>query len=323
MKLHQRTDDFRAAIQNAAAKLNIPEHVVEKDYWVTKTLFNLSNYEHKEYVVFKGGTALSKGYELIKRFSEDIDLALHPDGVGEGKIHKRMGDALHRVVTAIKDDSFTVDENEKESEKQRYKRVYLFPQIVEYPEGSPIHSKIVVEVNSFSTPVPVESVKIKSLVADYIFKEYGQKVVTEEGLEGFEIFLLKPERIFCEKLLALRRASFRGGDFFAERIRHIYDIHQMFQSKRILDWIINEKSFFELLDLAHQDDEINKKISEENTRGFNNFEIFNDPKKQMLEASSSYESLRGITFDNALPTIDEVASSLDQLAQKLKKFSFS
>jgi predicted nucleotidyltransferase component of viral defense system len=323
LKLHQRTDDFRAAIQNAAAKLNLPEHVVEKDYWVTKTLFNLSNYEHKEYVVFKGGTALSKGYGLIKRFSEDIDLALHPDGVGEGKIHKRMGDALHRVVTAIKDDSFTVDEDEKESEKQRYKRVYLFPQIVEYPEGSPIHSKIVVEVNSFSTPVPVESVKIKSLVAGYLHEEYGSAVVVDEGLDGFEIYLLKPERIFCEKLLALRRASFRGGDFFAERIRHVYDIHQMFQSKRILDWVNNEKDFFELLDLAHQDDEINKKISAENQKDFISYKIFSEPKKEIESVETAYENLKAITFDQSLPLLDEVSESLKELSVRLRKFNFS
>lgn len=323
MKLHKKTGDFRAAIQNAAIRFNLPEHVVEKDYWVTKTLFNLSNYAHKEYVVFKGGTALSKGYGLIKRFSEDIDLALHPDGVGEGKIHKRMGDALHRVVSAIKDESFTVDEAEKESEKQRYKRVYLFPQIVEYPDGSPIHSKIVVEVNSFSTPTPVESVEIKSLVANFLLEGYGQDVVNEEGLNSFAISVLKPERIFCEKLLALRRASFRGGDFFAERIRHLYDIHQMFRSKRIQDWISNEKDFFGLLDMAHQDDEINKKISEENQKDFISYEIFRNPQAQIKSVETAYENLKAITFDQSVPEIGEVCESLKELSDKLGKFNFS
>lgn len=323
MKLHENPDEFKAAIQNAAERFSLPEHVIEKDYWVTKALYNLSLYKHKDYVIFKGGTALSKGYGLIKRFSEDIDLALHPDGVGTGKIHIKETRALHKIVQAVKDANFTDDPSEKkEQAEKRFKRVYLFPKYVDYPEGSPIHSKIIIEANSFSTPVPVEKVKIKSIVGDHLSIEFGVESLIDIGLSEFEISVLKPERIFCEKLLALRRASFRGGDFFAERIRHVYDIHQLFLSARIKEWIENEKDFFQLLELAHQDDEINKKISDENTRDFASYRIFKDPRGQITEIISSYEGLKGITFDNALPEIDEVASSLEQLAKKLMKFTF-
>ena len=66
-------------------------------------------YEHNQYVVFKGGTCLSKGYKLIRRFSEDIDLAL--DKTGAGVIAKREGDVLHRITKSIVDQHFSkVDE---------------------------------------------------------------------------------------------------------------------------------------------------------------------------------------------------------------------
>ena len=132
MKLHENNEEFRVVISNAAKNSSMPEHVVEKDYWVTKLLLNLSNYKHREYVVFKGGTSLSKGHKLINRFSEDIDLALHQDGIGEGKIHRRGGDALHQVIAGVKDSNFTDIANERESEKKRYKRAYNFPQIFTY-----------------------------------------------------------------------------------------------------------------------------------------------------------------------------------------------
>jgi len=49
---------------------------VEKDYWITLVLQRLSTSRFRDEAVFKGGTSLSKGYRLIDRFSEDVDLAI-------------------------------------------------------------------------------------------------------------------------------------------------------------------------------------------------------------------------------------------------------
>ncbi len=62
MKLHQNQTLFRQAIRATADKMNIPDIYVEKDYWVTYTLFLISEYDIIKDVVFKGGTALSKCY---------------------------------------------------------------------------------------------------------------------------------------------------------------------------------------------------------------------------------------------------------------------
>lgn len=56
----------------------ITEVALEKDLWVTLTLFVLCNSELACYFTFKGGTSLSKGFNLIERFSEDIDIAVDP-----------------------------------------------------------------------------------------------------------------------------------------------------------------------------------------------------------------------------------------------------
>ena len=50
---------------------------VEKDYWVTQVLRALHD-QHAGAFVLKGGTSLSKGYELIERFSEDVDILIQP-----------------------------------------------------------------------------------------------------------------------------------------------------------------------------------------------------------------------------------------------------
>lgn len=54
--------------------MSLPEAVIEKDYYVTMLLQELAN--RLPFLVFKGGTSLSKCYKVIQRFSEDIDLAV-------------------------------------------------------------------------------------------------------------------------------------------------------------------------------------------------------------------------------------------------------
>jgi hypothetical protein len=56
--------------------------VIEKDFWVCWTLDKIFNSELAPHVIFKGGTSLSKCYEVIDRFSEDIDLTLSKDYIG-------------------------------------------------------------------------------------------------------------------------------------------------------------------------------------------------------------------------------------------------
>jgi hypothetical protein len=80
--------DRRDALGVAADRTGRPAHLLEKDVWVVWTLAALYGSPLGEHLVFKGGTSLSKGYGVIRRFSEDVDLtydirALAPDLVGE------------------------------------------------------------------------------------------------------------------------------------------------------------------------------------------------------------------------------------------------
>ncbi|HEW7082116.1 TPA: nucleotidyl transferase AbiEii/AbiGii toxin family protein, partial [Streptococcus pneumoniae] len=79
-------EDLQAIIRNASERLGINEVIVEKDYWVCFVLnYLFTKSEWKDAFTFKGGTSLSKCYDLIKRFSEDIDLILDWQVIGYGK----------------------------------------------------------------------------------------------------------------------------------------------------------------------------------------------------------------------------------------------
>ena len=69
MRLHENKELFRDAVLATSQIKGIPEIYIEKDYWVTFALYHIFHSEMAKEVVFKGGTALSKCYRLIERFS--------------------------------------------------------------------------------------------------------------------------------------------------------------------------------------------------------------------------------------------------------------
>lgn len=68
--------NFRDLLRIVGAELNIEPALVEKDYWIMHVLYGLKQQGFQ--FELKGGTSLSKGYEIIHRFSEDIDIHIKP-----------------------------------------------------------------------------------------------------------------------------------------------------------------------------------------------------------------------------------------------------
>lgn len=75
--LHNDNEVFKELIVAASEELKIPEDIIEKDYYVSVILYNL--YKVINNVLFRGGTSLSKCYQIIDRFSEDIDISIIPE----------------------------------------------------------------------------------------------------------------------------------------------------------------------------------------------------------------------------------------------------
>ena len=96
MNLHHDKEAFAELIIGAANELAIPTNVIEKDYYVTITLKALA--EKTKDMVFKGGTSLTKCYQLLDRFSEDIDLSY----TAESGMPVANSYDIHDVVDACK-----------------------------------------------------------------------------------------------------------------------------------------------------------------------------------------------------------------------------
>lgn len=101
MNLHNNRELLQEAIQATAQLLDIREIYVEKDYWVTVALYEIFHSDIAGQTVFKGGTALSKCYKLIERFSEDIDMVvLRNEGENDNQLKKKIR-AISKVVEEV------------------------------------------------------------------------------------------------------------------------------------------------------------------------------------------------------------------------------
>ena len=94
MYLHENKENFREMIELVSDDTGRAAAVIEKDYYVTLVLRLLS--EQLSNVVFKGGTSLSKGYHVINRFSEDIDITFD-EHIGEARRKKLKNQILKGI----------------------------------------------------------------------------------------------------------------------------------------------------------------------------------------------------------------------------------
>ncbi len=100
MNLHNDIKLFSDTIRAASQHTGIRDVFVEKDYWITLVLRQFSTSSYSEQMVFKGGTSLSKGYGLINRFSEDVDIAIINGQNKSGNEVKTIIRAVEKAMTA-------------------------------------------------------------------------------------------------------------------------------------------------------------------------------------------------------------------------------
>ena len=99
--LNNEIVDRLAMLQHTeAGHTGINQVAIEKDWWVTVTLKALFQTDCRDSLIFKGGTSLSKGFGIIERFSEDIDLAISHSFFGIEKTGKSQREKLRKMARA-------------------------------------------------------------------------------------------------------------------------------------------------------------------------------------------------------------------------------
>ena len=226
MRLFEHSD-FEQAMLRAAERHGASEQFVEKDYYVTEILRVVAD-RLGDKALFKGGTSLSKGWGLITRFSEDIDLFVNPDKfdprAGKNKISKILKQLAvavgeHPALTWLRDEGRTIGGLGRED---------LFAYKTRFAALPGIRAAVRLEPGVQSGSFPTEVVSITSLVGEYL-QEQGSGEIAED-LAGFDMALLHYRRTFVEKMFALHGKVLRlqeEGHPLGRDARHYSDLHAL------------------------------------------------------------------------------------------------
>ena len=236
MKLFEHPD-FEQAIIRAAGHFHssgMREAVIEKDYYVTEAL-RIIQQTAGDKVIFKGGTSLSKGWNIIQRFSEDVDIFFDPIAfeppLGKNAINrelKKLRQAVegHPGLKFIEEESRTIG---------GFGRSDHFEYVQQFASSGDIRNRVLLEVGTASGKEPTESVKLQSYVGKFL-NETGISLGAED--EGcFEMRLLHFRRTFVEKLFAIHSKveKFKQtGIGIGGYARHYYDLYCLAERQEVL-----------------------------------------------------------------------------------------
>lgn len=251
--LHQQPEIFKSAIKETADKLEIRDFFIEKDYWISLVLKRLSESKHVDSFVFKGGTSLSKGFKLINRFSEDVDIAVINVNEVSGNKIKALIRAVEKEITC---DLEEVNVPGVTSKGSRFRKsVYKYPASQKRKAAEVISSSIIIEINSFTNPYPYSKISMRSLIGEYLQNNNQEDLINKYGLEAFEINVLGKEQTLIEKLVSLIRFSFDRNplEAISGKIRHFYDLYYLMKDVEVSKYIHSSKFIQDLQELLDHD----------------------------------------------------------------------
>ena len=234
----------RVEILNQVTELTgLPAIAVEKDWWVTLCLNASFNLPYREHLFFKGGTSLSKGWELIERFSEDIDLAIDrkffgfKEDISKTQIRKLRKQSCEFISTEFLNDFAqcltewnAIDECKifaqpvTDSDKDPQVIEIHYNSVAETSEYLP--QRVLIEVSSRSFIGPTEKREINSILSDNFPK-------LSFATESFAIPTVLPQRTFLEKIFLLHEEfSKEAGKIRIDRLsRHMYDLERLMNTE--------------------------------------------------------------------------------------------
>ncbi len=226
MYLHDDEALFAEVIAEVNTTTGISQSIIEKDYYVTMILRLLA--DNAPAAVFKGGTALSKCFHLIDRFSEDIDITF-AEHLGESRRKKLK----YNILKAISDELRMPIENWNSIESDKDYNYYLFSYQPISEGGIPgIRSNVKLETALVSYSFPTEEKAVSSIIYEAL-ESSAPDIISDYGLQKFPMKVQSVSRTFLDKIFALCDYYMEGKT--KRYSRHLYDIYKLYPSITIDD----------------------------------------------------------------------------------------
>lgn len=320
-----------------SAEKNLPQLAIEKDWWVTMVLKALSQTRYSDLLSFKGGTSLSKGWSLIERFSEDIDIAIKRDGrfaisgTSNTQLAKARRTARHYIVRELPTEleeilkgfgvtDFTIepeiskhyDGEEHELRADTHPSVIyvnyksILPEMSEY-----LLPRVKVEISCLSMDEPVEKKNIRSFISETV----------PEGDDTSVLFnTVAPTRTFLEKIFLLHEEFQKETPRSIRMSRHLYDI------ERIMDTEFGREALSNLdlyNDIVTHRSVFNKIHNMDYSTHAASTVNFIPPAKVIGEWNSDYRSLVDsfIYANSEKKTFEEILKRMEVLIDRIRELA--
>lgn len=311
-------------------KLGLHPLSVEKDLWVTTILQILFTLPYADSMVFKGGSSLSKVWNIIERFSEDVDIAVDRKLFGiEGDLTKKQ------LKNLRKHSSLFIKEKLAPELKARLEEVGIgefctvFPQADgvgdgTYPEPRKIfiqydtafkdnvypyvESRVMLEVGARSLMEPTAKAKVKSLI------EANSPVST--SIVDCDVVTAMPEKTFLEKVFLLHELFSTEGCALANRkTRHLYDLEAMMdrpfalsaiQDSELWESIRHHRSVFTPIKGIDYDEDIRKNLN------------LTPPEQYMSEWKNDYSAMQEQMIHGQSLSFEELLERMKELENRFR-----
>ncbi|MDD3543092.1 MAG: hypothetical protein DBY38_07950 [Clostridium cadaveris] len=318
MNLHQDKDAFEALLSDVSRRTGIRSDIVEKDYYLTLLLWELSEKQNFLPAYFKGGTALYKSIGRMKRFSEDIDLTVAVQDCSKSQGKKRLETSANGYHTL----SRTTDKARESNQRGSITSVYEYVPVTAVDSADSLQrfGYVKVEATSFTISEPVEALEVSPLLYSEATGEQRQILESAYGVKPFSVQTIKLERIFADKILA--------AEFYYQRrmlfdtAKHLYDLAIMMEQERIRTLLSAPEELTAML--AYKRKEERERIgSDLSEKPFSEFTLFDAvgtddelaaafSKMQKIYVFSQRDILSPVRLSESMAALNQTLLQLDE-----------
>lgn len=318
MNLHQDKDAFEALLSDVSRRTGIRSDIVEKDYYLTLLLWELSEKQNFLPAYFKGGTALYKSIGRMKRFSEDIDLTVAVQDCSKSQGKKRLETSANGYHTL----SRTTDKARESNQRGSITSVYEYVPVTAVDSADSLQrfGYVKVEATSFTISEPVEALEVSPLLYSEATGEQRQILESAYSVKPFPVQTIKLERIFADKILA--------AEFYYQRrmlfdtAKHLYDLAIMMEQERIRTLLSAPEELTAML--AYKRKEERERIgSDLSEKPFSEFTLFDAvgtddelaaafSKMQKIYVFSQRDILSPVRLSESMAALNQTLLQLDE-----------
>jgi hypothetical protein len=295
--------------------MEIKDIYVEKDYWVCFVLDQIFKKEYKDDILFKGGTSLTKCYNLLERFSEDIDLVvLRNEGESIGELVRKrdsISKMIHAIMPEVHIEGFTKLTGSNRRSAHSYNKEFN-------GDFGQVKDSIYIDASHMEVYEPQAPGIVNSYVGE-MMEKIQPTMIAKYELWPVPVKVLDPTRTICDKIMSLVRMSHMDNpiESFKGKIRHIYDLHMLLQHNEYYNFFISNQ-LDEMIKYVIQHD----RVSYDNIQGYldkhpKDALLFNDIDRVWPQISGTYNGSFADLVYGKLPKEDEIVETLRGISKRL------